>query len=158
MKYTFGYIKHNEEVNRIHLGASLKNLKGEFSIIATTDKCFPAENYNHILDVCETEYLILCHEDITFPDNLLEKIDETIKLVPDFGCLGIVGVDTDNKYYWSVEDRIFELDTLDCCFILINMKNLSNARFDTDLFGEYHLYVEDFCAQMNRINGKKIRS
>jgi len=154
MKYTFGYIKHNKEINEYHLGACLDNLDGDYSIITTSDKKFPAENYNDILEQCTTDYLILSHEDVTLPKDFLKKLEITIKHVPDFGCLGMVGVDNNRNYHWSQSDNLFEVDTLDCCFLVINMKNLNGAKFDTESFGEYHLYVEDFCAQMNRINKK----
>lgn len=156
MKYTIGYIKHNSSVNELHIGPSIENLKGEFKVITTEDTLFPAENYNHILSECKTDYLILSHEDVTFPSNLLEKIEMTITHVPDFGCLGMVGVDESRNYHWSYIDKIVELDTLDCCFLVINMKNRNGIKFDTETFGEYHLYVEDFCAQMKRVNKKKI--
>jgi hypothetical protein len=156
MKYTIGYIKHNNSVNELHIGPSIENLKGEFEVITTEDTLFPAENYNHLLSECKTDYLILSHEDVTFPSNLLEKIEMTITYVPDFGCLGMVGVDENRNYHWSSLDKIVELDTLDCCFLVINMKNRKGIKFDTETFGEYHLYVEDFCAQMKRVNKKKI--
>ena len=156
MKYTIGYIRHNSFVNELHIGRSIDNLIGDFEVITTDDAWFPAENYNELLSECKTDYLILSHEDVTFPPDLLEKIEMTIKHVPDFGCLGMVGVDENRNYHWSSLDKIVELDTIDCCFIVINTKNLNGIKFDAETFGEYHLYVEDFCAQMKRINGKKI--
>jgi hypothetical protein len=152
MKYTFGYIEHDKEIHNRYLGPSMSSLKEEFEVITTSNKKFPAENYNDLLDRCKTEYLILTHQDVSFPSNLLEQIDETIKHVPDFGVLGMVGVDKNHVYRWSNSESIFEVDTLDCCFIVIRKD--SPARFDSIIFNEYHLYVEDFCAQMNRLHGK----
>jgi hypothetical protein len=37
------------------------------------------------------------------------------------------------------------------------IKKDSPGRFDEKTFDDYHLYVEDFCAQMNRFFNKKIR-
>lgn len=155
-KYTIGYIRHNPLINEFHIGHSINNLIGDFNVITTDDTLFPAENYNKMLSECKTDYLILSHEDVTFPSYLLEKIEMTITHVPDFGCLGMVGVDKNKNYHWSSLDKIIELDTIDCCFIVINMSNLNGIKFDNEIFSEYHLYVEDFCAQMKRINGKKI--
>lgn len=153
MRYTFGYIEHDKEVHDKYLGPSMASLIDEFTVLTTTDEKFPAENYNDLKDRCETEYLILTHQDVSFPPNLLQRIDETMKHIPDWGVIGMVGVDKNRSYKWSEGTTINEVDTLDCCFIVIRKD--SPARFDTNQFGEYHLYVEDFCAQMNRLYNKR---
>ena len=152
MKYTFGYIEHNKEVHDKYLGPSMANLTEPYLELTTSDEKFPAENYNDLIDRCETDYLILTHQDVSFPSNLLNQIEETIKHVPDWGVLGMVGVDVNRVYRWSEFDKLYEVDTLDCCFIVIRKD--SPARFDTQIFDEYHLYVEDFCAQMKRLHNK----
>lgn len=153
-KFTFGYIEHNPIIFERYLSKSLANLdKSLYEIITTTDTNFPANNYNSIIEQCNTPYLILTHEDVSFPLNLLEMIEKTIECVPEFGVLGMVGVDTNKQYKWSNPNELFEVDTLDCCFIVIKCD--TNIKFDEINFNNYHLYVEDYCAQMNRIHNRK---
>jgi hypothetical protein len=155
MKYTIGYIDHNKEVFNRLLGPSIKSLKGEFSVISVESDKFPAENYNRLVSMAKTPYIILTHQDVTFSSDLLERIDLTIDALDgEFGALGMVGVDKLGNYHWSELDRIYELDTADCCFLVIRTDN--DIKFDTEKFGDYHLYVEDYCAQLNRIKKKSI--
>ena len=152
--FTIGYIDHDKEVHNKYLGPSLDALEGDFDIIKTTSEKFPAENYNKMKDECKTDYLILTHQDVSFAPDLLEKIHLSLFLVDNFGAMGMVGKTKSNKQLWSSSKEIYELDTLDCCFICFRTNE--NVRFDEKNFGEYHLYVEDFCAQLNRLHGKKI--
>lgn len=152
-KFTFGYISHNAQIHARYLQYSLENLRGDFEVIHTSDQKFPAENYNNMLDQCVTDYLILTHQDVSFPPDLLTCVQRTIDSVPDFGVLGMVGADAGGTHRWSTIKGIYPVDTLDCCFVLI--RSSSSARFDTDRFGEFHLYVEDYCAQMNRLFGRQ---
>ena len=153
MKFTIGYIDHDSFVHNHYLGKCLKDLQGEFSVITTSDKKYPAENYNDMIEECKTPYLILTHQDVIFPPNLLECIENTILVDPNFGAIGMVGVDNKGAYRWSKSPVIYELDTLDCCFIVIN--TASPIRFNQEVFNEYHLYVEDYCAQQKAL-GRKI--
>ena len=49
MKFTIGYIDHNDDVYNKYLGPSLLNLSGDFDVIKTSSLESPAVNYNHIL-------------------------------------------------------------------------------------------------------------
>ena len=150
--YTIGYVDHDQAVHQRQLGPSIAALRGQFDVLSTnSDKC-PATNYNTMLGLCTTPYLILTHQDVTFSPDLLECIDRTIAAVPDFGALGMVGVDKQHQYHWSTPQRIATLDTADCCFLVLR-KDLG-ARFDDVTFDELHQYVEDYCGQVNRIYGK----
>lgn len=153
MKFTFGYIDHDKEVHQKYLGKCLEKTTGKFSIISTTDKKFPAENYNWIVENSTTPYVILTHQDVSFSPNILEDIERTIQTYPDFGAIGMVGVDKKGNYKWSKTPDIYEVDTLDCCFIVINRD--SPIRFNQEVFHEYHLYVEDYCGQQRNL-GRKI--
>lgn len=153
-RFTFGYIRHKQLVHDRYLGCSLAQLEGEFDVISTSDQAFPGENYNTLLEQCQTEYLILIHQDVSFPHDLLARIERTIAVVPDFGALGMVGRDARGFYRWSEDRVLFEVDTLDCCFLLVRKD--APCRFDTVNFGEYHLYVEDFCCQVTRLQDKKL--
>lgn len=157
--YTIGYIEHDSDVHSKYLAPSLCDLIGQFDVITTSDKNYPAKNYNEIKDKCKTDYLILTHQDVSFPCDLLFFIDKTIDTLSymgiDFGVLGMVGMDPYMTYqqHHSSSKRIHLVDTLDCCFAVIDPK--VPARFDEENFGEYHLYVEDYCAQMNRVHNKR---
>lgn len=153
-KFTIGYIQHDLEVYQRYLEKSISNLDNTlFDVLTTSNINPPATNYNTMLNMCNTQYIILTHSDVSFPPNLLECIEKTIELVPDFGVLGMVGVDYNREYKWSNKNKLYEVDTLDCCFIVLNTNN--NIKFDDINFNEYHLYVEDICAQSNRIHNKK---
>ena len=103
MRFTIGYISHNEDVFNECLGKSLKDLRGEYDIITTTDENYPAHNYNTIIDKSPNEWVILTHQDISFSPDLLENIERTIKFLRDnqkgIGALGLVGRDKHNKGY-----------------------------------------------------------
>ena len=154
--YTIGYISHDPVVFDKYLGPSLESLDGDFVVISTSDKAYPAENYNTIISCCDTDYLILTHQDVSFPPNLLSAIDKTIDAVGEesLGVLGMVGMHPDHPdlQLHSTADKVHLVDTVDCCFAVVNPR--LNARFDSENFGEYHLYVEDYCAQMNRTLGR----
>ena len=154
-KFTIGYIEHNQEVFDRLLGPSIKNLRGEFDVVSVSDEKFPAENYNILVSMAKTPYIILTHQDVSFSSDLLERIDLTItSLKNDFGALGMVGVDKNHQYHWSNSNIISELDTADCCFLVIRTDN--DIKFDEDIFNEYHLYVEDYCAQLSRSKNQRI--
>jgi hypothetical protein len=154
-KFTIGYIEHDKDVFDRLLGPSLANLSGCFDIIKKSDSNFPAYNYNEIIKESKTPYIILTHQDVTFSPDLLLITEKTIEyLNDDFGALGMVGVDVNGSYRWSSSNKLYEVDTLDCCFIVVKKENV--VRFDEENFGDYHLYVEDYCAQLNRKINKKI--
>lgn len=155
MKYTIGYINHNKDVFDRLLGPSIKNLSGEFDVISVSDDNFPSENYNKLVSMAKTPYIILTHQDVTFSSDLLSRLDLTMDaLNGNFGALGMVGVDKLGEYHWSESDKIYELDTADCCFLVIRTDN--DIKFDEEIFDEYHLYVEDYCAQLSRVKNQKI--
>lgn len=157
--YTIGYIEHDEVIHSRYLGPSIDSLSTEVDVISTSDEDFPAKNYNQMLRDCKTDYIILTHQDVSFPPDLIERIDETLNVLMEddiqVGCLGMVGMDPNHSYLQrhSTLKGIYEVDTLDCCFVVVDPK--LDARFDEQNFGEYHLYVEDYCAQMNRALNRK---
>ena len=154
-KFTIGYIEHNKEVFDRLLGPSIRNLEGDFDVISVTDKKFPAENYNTLVKNAKTPFIILTHQDVTFSPDLLKKIEETMEYLNyDFGALGMVGVDKNRTYRWSEPKIIYDLDTLDCCFLVTKTNN--HVYFDQNNFDEYHLYVEDYCAQLSRTKKQSI--
>jgi hypothetical protein len=153
VRYTIGYIDHDPGVHVRHLGPSLASLKGSFAVLKTTSEKCPAANYNKMLDRCKTPYLILVHQDVTLPPDLLASIDRTIAAVPEFGALGMVGVNAAGAPVQASPNAIQEIDTMDCCFIVVR-RDLG-VRFDERVFDELHQYVEDYCGQLSRVYGRK---
>lgn len=142
---TIAYIAHDTEVFNKYLHPSLQNLRGEFDTICLSSKDnMPAINYNHMLDMSKSRYVLFLHEDTTFGPDFLERIFVSINKFPDFGAIGAVG-NYKNNIQWSGADNIMEVKTLDCCCILINKDH--GIRFDDKTFDEYHLYVDDYCLQ-----------
>ena len=134
-----------------YLRPSIFAMTGNYNIVAVSG-LNPAAAYNEMLAKCQTPYLILCHEDIVFTDDLLDTMQNTINLVPEFGVIGLVGPSSSGVNQWSSEADPVEVDSFDSCFIVIRKDN--NIRFRSEIFDDYHLYVEDYCA-MVRESGKK---
>jgi hypothetical protein len=154
MKWTIGWISHNKEAFDNYLLPSLSRASGNFNTIYTDDILNPAKNYNNIIDNCKTRWLILCHEDISFSHDLLERIETSISLwgKKDFVFGGIAGPEKYGKVIKSRKNVSDKILTTDCCFIVIDTNN--SVRFDEDTFDDFHLYVEDFCIQsVNNKNG-----
>lgn len=151
-QFTFGYIDHDKAVHEKHLGFSLANLEGEFDVLSAPSSAkFPAANYNDIVSLAKTPYIILSHQDVSFMSDLLEKLQLTISMIPNFGALGLIGAP---GYHWSSSIQIFDVETVDSCFIVTRTDN--PIKFDDVNFGEFHLYVEDYCAQLKVNLGKSI--
>lgn len=149
-RWTIAHIAHDEEVLNKYLRPSINRLTENIDVLSISSvEMFPAKAYNLLVKNCKTPYIILTHEDVSFSADLIQRIEITMEAVPDFGALGFAGPD-----HWSECKKIHEVDTLDSCFVVIRTNN--RIRFDEDLFGEYHMYVEDYCAQLNRIYHKGI--
>lgn len=152
-KFTIGCITRNKQIFDKYLKKSLDSLEGEFDVIFTNDEKMPAHNYNYIISQCKTPYLVLTHEDVSFPSHLLESIELTMQTLEEnkkpFGVIGMVGVDSLGKYRWSSGNTLYRVDTLDSC--LITFKTDTVFRFDEINFDDCHLYVEDFCAKHNNV-------
>jgi beta-1,4-mannosyl-glycoprotein beta-1,4-N-acetylglucosaminyltransferase len=153
LDFTFGWISHNEEAFEKYLGPSLEKINGKYQSIFTDDLKNPAYNYNKIISECKTKWLILCHEDIAFSNDLLDQIKETIKLNPDSKFFGIAG-SNGNEIISSNSKDSKDILTTDSCFIVIDTENL-DLNFDENTFDDFHLYVEDFCVQLGE-KGKTI--
>lgn len=162
--FTIGYRARFPNVFEKYLGPSLNTLQGDFGIIKREEKIAdshndfmsensPAKNYNDIIFECSTPYLILCHEDVSFSSDILQCIENTIFKVPEFGVLGLVGCNNQGINKWSEKNQIFEVDTLDSCFIVIRLDY--GLKFNEKDFGGLHLYVEDYCARLKSF-GKSI--
>ena len=145
-KYTIAYLKHDQAVFDKYLGPSLDKLTGTFTTAAMVADICPAANYNKILKLAATPYVIFTHQDINFSPDLLERLDDTFnKLDDSVGSLGLVGVDNNLIYRWSERNTTHQLATADGCFFVIKITGLL---FDECTFNGFHLYVEDYCAQL----------
>ena len=153
LDFTFGWISHNKEAFEKYLGPSLEKIDGKYQSIFTDDSKNPAYNYNKIISECKTKWLILCHEDIAFSNDLLDQIKETIKLNPDSKFFGMSG-SNGNQIISSDSKESRDILTADSCFIVIDTENL-DLNFDENTFDDFHLYVEDFCVQLGE-KGKTI--
>jgi hypothetical protein len=143
--FTIGFVSHSREAYENYLLPSIVNLEEKCEVISISSQVSrPAHIYNRILSICETPFLILAHEDVSFSPDLFERIQETIKAVPDFGALCMVG-GSPSGILWSTPGAIHEVDTSDSCFLVVRKEN---GFFDSATFDEYHLYVEDYCARL----------
>lgn len=159
LKITFAYIAHDKGVCEKYLYPSYNamiafnnNRHKINSVSIPSSDGNPAKNYNRMIEMANTDYIIFLHADVTFGPDLCERIAKTIKEVPDFGALGIVGVHEDGTYEWAKESYIYQVETLDCCCILINKKH--GLLFDENTFNDFHLYVEDYCCQLKTLGLK----
>lgn len=164
-KFTIGYRARFPDTFNKYLKPSLRKLTNADVLWVnatsiTQENCsdmvsdtYPADNYNKMIDACRTPYLILTHEDISFTPDVLECIENTIAEYPDFGALGLVGVNTNGEYKWSDSNGIYEVDTVDSCFLVIRLD--LGVRFNSEEFGGFHLYVEDYCGQLQNM-GRKV--
>ncbi len=151
-KFTIGLRPDRQKsAYETYLGPSIQQLKGDFNIISVTG-LNPAAAYNELLANCRTPYLILCHEDVVFTDDLLSCLEATIDMVPEFGAIGLVGPNSEGINQWASESDPREVDTFDSCLIVIRKDN--NIQFNSEVFSDYHLYVEDYCAQLRK-SGRK---
>jgi len=152
--FSVGWISHDPTSFELYLGPSLKKLEGEFNKIQVSDDLNPAANYNRIIEKCKTDWLILCHEDVAFSHDMIKIIDDSIIKNPGYRFFGSVGANVENKLVHPDQSNHFDVATVDCCFIVINLKELNN-KFDQLTFDDFHLYVEDFCVQLGE-RGKTI--
>lgn len=156
MRFTFAYIDHDKEIHARFLEPSLKQLKGEFDVVFGNNKQSAASNYNLILKNSQNRYVIFSHQDMSFSGDLLEKIEKTIRAYPNFGVLGHVGLDKKGNYCWNNMQKSYEVETLDCCFIVVDRE--TSVLFDEKTFDDYHLYVEDYCMEVTKQTGKTCRT
>jgi GT2 family glycosyltransferase len=129
-----------------------------------------AEALNIGLDVSESEYVILCHQDLRVPENWLETIHEHIKNIriklDDFGVLGVAGSwndkrgdggisylnDSNTIQAKKVYPNFVEVQCLDEACLIVKKEN--SYRFDSQSFTGYHGYGSDLCLTYI-VNGKK---
>lgn len=152
MNFEITYIAHNPAVFEKHLGPSLRNLSGNFVTTAIPNGSKPASAFNKVIRESKCDFIIFTHEDVCFSSNFLERVEYTIKTVPDFGVLGMVGRDKFGNYCWPNRGCSYIVTTLDCCLAIIRRD--MGLLFDDETFDDYHLYIEDYCMRMKRDFGR----
>jgi glycosyltransferase involved in cell wall biosynthesis len=126
---------------------SLPNFNGEY------DSCSRALNVGMALS--ESEYIMMCHQDLRVPNNWLSNIFEKIRelIINDikFGVLGMAGAwvhkqDSDGIIFLDGStntDKFKEVQCLDELCLII--KNGTGIKFDESNFPHFHGYGSDFC-------------
>jgi GT2 family glycosyltransferase len=126
---------------------SLPNFNGEY------DSCSSALNVGMALS--ESEYIMMCHQDLRVPSNWLSDIFEKIRelIINDikFGVLGMAGAwvrkqDSDGVTFLegnTSADKFKEVQCLDELCLIV--KNGTGINFDEDNFPHYHCYGSDLC-------------
>jgi len=153
---TIGVLNHNNDIFNKYIKNSLKNIKNHCEVIILKN-LNPAKAYNEIIKKSKNNYIVLLHCDTEFGNSFLDSVFETIKQLPDFGVLGILGVKKVfqlkfffpkyvKKYIFANSHKINEVQMLEPSCIVINKKH--NLKFDDINFDEYHHIVEDYCAQV----------
>jgi len=126
---------------------SLPNFNGEY------DSCSCALNIGMALS--ESEYIIMCHQDLRVPSNWLGNIFEKIRELTmndiKFGVLGMAGAwvrnqDSDGVIFLdgNINNSKFkEVQCLDELCLIIS--NRTDIKFDERNFPHYHGYGSDLC-------------
>jgi GT2 family glycosyltransferase len=126
---------------------SLPNFNGEY------DNCAAALNVG--IGLSESEYVIMCHQDLRVPSNWLSNIFDKIRefIIGDitFGVLGMAGswvnrYDSDGVIYLSGnthDTKYKEVQCLDELCLIIKSGN--SIRFDEERFPHFHCYGSDLC-------------
>jgi len=146
---TVGILNHDNNVYEKYAGQSIKTLDGNFDLIIEENKN-PAQAYNDIILKSKNRYIVLLHADVTFSKEFLTNIKQSIDQQPNFGALCCVGVIRSPlgkiKIITSEFKRQHKVVTADSCCLIINKQH--NLLFDSNLFDEYHMYIEDYCTQI----------
>jgi len=166
-KFSIVTLVNNKDVYTDFLNDLMRqNCRFNFEVIALPNfsneyqSCSEALNIG--LDISESDYVIMCHQDLRVNPSWLSNIADRIKDLKvsnvNFGVLGIAGsslinnVDTDAlyldyifaetvKYYGNYK----EIQTLDELCLIVQKDN--DIRFDEKNFDHYHVYGADLCLQ-----------
>ena len=176
-KRTFSIItvvNNKEQYTNFLNDISKQDFTGSFEIIPLLNfdnnykSCSEALNIG--LDITESEYSILCHQDLRLPTNWLSKIYSHINNLDKvkWGVLGMSGcmktspttdigttyldnlLDDKNPnsrsnadHFRQVYGPIQEIHTLDELCLIVKSGN--HIRFDENTFNHYHWYGADIC-------------
>jgi len=144
--FTISWISNNTEDFNKYLGPSLQRIKNRFDSYSIYNKNKSANSYNNLIKKCKTRWIVLCHEDVSFSEDLLDCIKETIDINPDFHFFGFVGSNKNVTIKCNTK-KSEDITTCDSCFIVIDLEKDVPA-FDESTFDDFHLHVEDLCMQL----------
>jgi hypothetical protein len=148
MKFTYAYISYKKDVYEQYLEPCLMKIKDNIDII-TKSNIKPSKFNNLVIDESPNRYIIFSHEDVTFSNDILIQIEETIKQTPNFGVLCVVGKNSVNKNIGALLSNQYNLKFCDPCFFVIDKENPS--RFDEIIFDDFHFVVEDYCVNSQEL-------
>jgi len=123
----------------------------------TTSKYSAPQALNLGLDKGKGEIIVYCHQDVVFPPNWLEMLQDQIakvdELQEEWGVLGTFGISLKGRYVGNVCDPHNNMPSIDLpcqvqsldehCLIIRRDSGLS---FDENLAG-FHCYGTDLCLQ-----------
>lgn len=145
-EFTISWISNNEGDFNKYLSPSIQRIKSRFNTNTIYNNNNSSYSYNKLIEKCETRWIILCHEDVSFSGDLLDCIKETIDLNPDFYFLGFVGSNKNGTIKCNTK-KSEDVITCDSCFIVIDLEKCIH-KFDESTFDDFHLHIEDMCMQL----------
>jgi hypothetical protein len=151
MRFTYSYITYKKDVFDTYLGKCLPKILDKIDII-TKENIKPSEFHNLIIKESPNRYIIFSHEDVTFSDDIIDRIEDTILSLPEFGVLCMVGKNENNKNIGANSNDIKNLKFCDPCFFVIDKEN--PLLFDEKIFDDFHFGVEDYCIGSNEIHNR----
>jgi len=138
-KITIGVLNHNENIFNKFFNKSVKNLNSDYNVIVKKN-LKPAKAFNEIIDESKNNHILFVHADVLFDDYFMQSLENSIKLFPNFGAMGVVGVIKPflrkKRYIKSCSLNNAHVTTLDSCCILINKAH--HLKFDEVNFDEFH--------------------
>lgn len=155
MRFTYAYISYKKEVYDQYLRPCLEKIKDKVDII-TKSNTIPTKFCNEVINESKNDYIIFSHEDVTFSDDIIEAIEETINDNPNFGVLCVIGKDKTNTNKGALTSTYFNLEFCDPCFFVIDKRN--KTRFDEIIFNDFHFGIEDYCLNVKQSENKEVVS
>ena len=141
---------------------AIDNQNNEFSSMA--------EAYNSVSNDVNSDTLLFCHQDISFPNSeTLSKIEEYILKNKD-SIVGLCGITKEKKVYSNLKykntgdyitsnqiDDVLEVESLDeCCFGMKKEMIDELGWFDKEVCDGWHLYAAELCIRTIKKNKKII--
>jgi hypothetical protein len=149
-----GTIVVNEETLRKHLQPCLTDELSQSIVLSAEPEMPISRAYNRMMDSINERFLILCHPDVEFSEDVYNQIRRELSK-PEVGVVGLVGVNDDGKQVWAQNLREpRKVSSLDGCFIAID--TTKGLRFDEQTFDGLHCYADDLCYQA-RDQGLKVK-
>jgi len=153
-KIALGTVITDESVFEAHLKGSLTNKLNDVMVIDGHPDVGLAAVYNRLMNECDGRFLILCHPDVEFSEDVYDTVRSELSK-PEVGAVGMIGALDSMKQVWGTSFKEpKKVSSLDGCFIAIDTEK--GLRFDEETFDGLHLYAEDLCFQA-RDQGLKVK-